>query len=289
MANGTPDFLVDIDGIGFGFRDRGGKARAVPFWSDDGTQLIGPDNLPVSLGGSGGGFNQAQVEALADAQINAQKGQPNGILALDADGVAHASIVPRQAALATLTTLINGGGEIAVATDVDALVVLNDAGAKVFGLVPVDFYNASNNSAQLVTLKNRDGVSLSLASTASMSLMSASSLLMQVKASSVSGASLPPITLQGGHSTHATAGTGGSVYVQLGKGATATGEFAVLTANDFMPLNITEVAGEAVIGFFEAAPVAQPTVSGSRGGNAALASLLTALASLGLIVNSTTA
>jgi hypothetical protein len=42
------------------------------------------------------------------------------------------------------------------------------------------------------------------------------------------------------------------------------------------------------IGFFGATPVALPGVGGSRGGNAALASLLTALASLGLIINSTT-
>jgi hypothetical protein len=42
------------------------------------------------------------------------------------------------------------------------------------------------------------------------------------------------------------------------------------------------------IGFFGATPIAQPTVTGSRGGNAALASLLTALADLGLIVDSST-
>lgn len=43
------------------------------------------------------------------------------------------------------------------------------------------------------------------------------------------------------------------------------------------------------IGFYGTAPIAKPTASGSRGGNAALASLLTALANLGLITNSTTA
>lgn len=43
------------------------------------------------------------------------------------------------------------------------------------------------------------------------------------------------------------------------------------------------------IGFHGSTPVAKQTVSGSRGGNAALASLLTALANLGLITNSTTA
>jgi hypothetical protein len=36
-------------------------------------------------------------------------------------------------------------------------------------------------------------------------------------------------------------------------------------------------------------PVSPPSVTGSRGGNAALASLLTALASLGMITNNTTA
>jgi len=42
------------------------------------------------------------------------------------------------------------------------------------------------------------------------------------------------------------------------------------------------------IGFFAATPAAKPTVTGSRGGNAALASLLTGLATLGLITDSST-
>lgn len=48
----------------------------------------------------------------------------------------------------------------------------------------------------------------------------------------------------------------------------------------------TKIAG--TIGFNNTAPIAKPTVTGSRGGNAALASLLTALANYGLITNSTT-
>jgi lysophospholipase L1-like esterase len=47
--------------------------------------------------------------------------------------------------------------------------------------------------------------------------------------------------------------------------------------------------GTQQIGFFGATPVAMPIVSGSRGGNAALASALTALANLGLIFNNSTA
>ena len=42
------------------------------------------------------------------------------------------------------------------------------------------------------------------------------------------------------------------------------------------------------VGFFGQTPANRPTVTGSRGGNAALASLLTALATLGLIVDSST-
>ena len=42
------------------------------------------------------------------------------------------------------------------------------------------------------------------------------------------------------------------------------------------------------VGFFGAGGVTRPTITGSRGGNAALTSLLSALANLGLITNSTT-
>jgi len=49
------------------------------------------------------------------------------------------------------------------------------------------------------------------------------------------------------------------------------------------------LATSATVGFYGSTGATQQTVTGSRGGNAALASLLTALASLGLIVNSTTA
>ena len=43
------------------------------------------------------------------------------------------------------------------------------------------------------------------------------------------------------------------------------------------------------IGFFATAPVAKPTITGSRGGNAALADLLTKLASFGLLTDSSSA
>jgi len=41
------------------------------------------------------------------------------------------------------------------------------------------------------------------------------------------------------------------------------------------------------LAFYGTTPIAQPTVTGSKGGNAALTSLMTALANLGLVINST--
>jgi len=43
------------------------------------------------------------------------------------------------------------------------------------------------------------------------------------------------------------------------------------------------------VGFYGASPASKPSVTGSRGGNAALASLITALATLGLVTDNTTA
>jgi len=47
--------------------------------------------------------------------------------------------------------------------------------------------------------------------------------------------------------------------------------------------------GTLSMGFFNKTPIARPSITGSRGGNAALASLLTALDTLGLIDDNTTA
>ena len=76
-----------------------------------------------------------------------------------------------------------------------------------------------------------------------------------------------------------------------GEGATAAGRGAVAIGNLAMAPNPGDIAigGTGTqIGFLGAAPIARPTVTGSRGGNAALASLLTALATLGLLVDNST-
>jgi hypothetical protein len=53
--------------------------------------------------------------------------------------------------------------------------------------------------------------------------------------------------------------------------------------------NITmSITADDKLGFFNAAPIVKPTVSGSKGANAALTSLITALKNLGLITDTTT-
>lgn len=63
---------------------------------------------------------------------------------------------------------------------------------------------------------------------------------------------------------------------------------AVGTALTITRSNLGIQLGTGPLGFYGATPATKPTVSGSRGGNAALTDLLAELATLGLIVNSST-
>lgn len=53
------------------------------------------------------------------------------------------------------------------------------------------------------------------------------------------------------------------------------------------PAEVDDLSVGGKVGFYSTDPAPQPTVTGSLGGNAALASLVTALADLGLIVDGT--
>lgn len=65
------------------------------------------------------------------------------------------------------------------------------------------------------------------------------------------------------------------------------GTFQLYTNNGGTAQLVLDIGTANKIGFFGTAGAAKPTVTGSRGGNAALESLCTALANLGLITNST--
>lgn len=83
-----------------------------------------------------------------------------------------------------------------------------------------------------------------------------------------------------------TGGTGGTIALSTfgaGEGGLYAGNFSSLL------FRWSVVSAEPRLGFYGAAATGKPTVTGSRGGNAALASLLTGLSNLGLITDSTTA
>jgi hypothetical protein len=63
--------------------------------------------------------------------------------------------------------------------------------------------------------------------------------------------------------------------------------FSVGSDNGTCAIKIGTNAGDT-LGFFNTAPIAKPTVTGAKAGNAALTSLLQKLAALGLIIDSTT-
>lgn len=79
--------------------------------------------------------------------------------------------------------------------------------------------------------------------------------------------------------------TGGNVTYRPGSGANAGGLLDIQNGAGTSRIKINDTG----LGFFAATPIGKPTVTGSRGGNAALASALAELANLGLITDSSSA
>jgi hypothetical protein len=104
-----------------------------------------------------------------------------------------------------------------------------------------------------------------------------------------------PVALAG-PSTTPTA-VAGNNSTQIANTAFVTS--AVAAGGPFLPLSGGTVSGAATFagpvrmngaaGFNNTAPIAKPTVSGAKSSNAALGSLLTALAAYGLVTDTTTA
>lgn len=79
-------------------------------------------------------------------------------------------------------------------------------------------------------------------------------------------------------------------FIDWGSGGADALRIGTFGTDGNFDLSIHIVADSTVpkIGFLGAAAVSRPTVTGSKGGNAALSSLMSALANLGLVTNSTT-
>lgn len=84
-----------------------------------------------------------------------------------------------------------------------------------------------------------------------------------------------------------SAGNGGNITIT--PGGSLNGTTGTITLYDSATNVAIQIADGPAIGFNAAAPIPKPTITGSRGGNAALASLLTELANYGLIIDGTTA
>lgn len=83
-----------------------------------------------------------------------------------------------------------------------------------------------------------------------------------------------------------------TLYFSYGTAATNTGDIMYISPTQvsmLQPLVASSSARFQTVGFNNTPPVAKPTVTGAKGGNAALGSLLTALASYGLVTDSSTA
>lgn len=83
-------------------------------------------------------------------------------------------------------------------------------------------------------------------------------------------------------------GIGASLAISNGQLIVNTDAIAPTDSPSFTG-EVTLGSGTSAIGFFGATPTARPTVSGARGGNTALTSLLAALAALGLVTDASTA
>jgi hypothetical protein len=70
---------------------------------------------------------------------------------------------------------------------------------------------------------------------------------------------------------------------------TVAGNTAVISVSAAAVVTAVNARFNANIGFYNTAPAAKQTVSGAKGSNAALGSLMTALVTMGLVTDSTSA
>lgn len=93
----------------------------------------------------------------------------------------------------------------------------------------------------------------------------------------------------GNLSVAGTIAAAGTTFTLGGDGVLERSSAFTLRAQNNLHVGSTLQHNGANLGFYGGGPTTQPTVTGSRGGNAALASVLTGLAAMGLVTDSTTA
>lgn len=174
--------------------------------------------------------------------------QPNGVAGLDGSGNLVGSIIIYTGTATALTNLVPKAGQQMYATDTHVLVI-GDGVSNFSSLAQTPFYLPLSGGKM--------------------------------------GGDFTALNFIGGVSdtyySRGLVGASGNL-AYLGDADGANNSTVILVDDDASSIQLNCQA----IGFFGSAPAANQTVTGSRGGNAAIASLLTALANLGLITNSTT-
>jgi hypothetical protein len=84
------------------------------------------------------------------------------------------------------------------------------------------------------------------------------------------------------------AGSDFSIAAYSDSGTLLTTPIAITRSTGTVQVNTAFQHSGSSLGFYGTTAISKPTVTGSRGGNAALASLLTTLANLGLLTDSST-
>lgn len=183
----------------------------------------------------------------------------------------------RDGAALTLAADTTVDGDLSVTGSIDA-VSLGSGTTEAIQDMIASFMAAGTN----ITLTYNDGTN-----TLTIAVASAPTFAGVVTASA-------GVLFTGGAFAAGKAYTDGGEGLVLGCKTGSARDFSVFTPGGStrvcsVPTGTNSMKFEGQTGFNNTNPIAKPSVTGSRGGNAALASLLTALANYGLITDSSTA
>lgn len=182
---------------------------------------------------------------------------------------------------ATAVDSVNGGAGLELRTAAARRVSINSVRVE---LLPPRLEWVNNVAPQITQVSN----ALATGNPLTISAQTTSS------ATGVGGA----LALRAGNGGASAGGAGGAVTVQPGTGSTA-GQANLNHADGAVGVRLSGTPGAHVgtqainitadgLGFFDGTPATRPTITGSRGGNTALASLLSELNLMGLIADATT-
>lgn len=264
-------FIDAAAGIGVGVTSGSGAPAGDPgdgnrvyLDTDDGTLYTWDGAAWAAVGG--GGLLEGETSADATA------------LGVDADPGAGTDVtVLGNAATATS----DGGtaiGARATVADYDVAVGPDAAGGSGSGVAVGASAQAGSNGTAVGKSSSTSGATYGVA-------VGAEAMATADGAVAIGGAALVEEVNGVAIGNDASAGEGA---VAIGEGASASAGHIVFAAGGEPILDLENDGGTYKIGFLGATPMAKPEITGSKGSNAALESLILALADLGLVSDGTT-